>query len=658
MDRIHTSASRNGKRFLGRACRLTATAVLSLIAAPLPVARALQVTRVESAELMTLPAIPLPDMAIAGLVAAFFVAGFAGWRICRRASQAEEDVHRLEALLNMLDEGVAVCSGMQVVTANVSLCRMIEADPRADSDMMLSAFIPDADTINTILSASSAQIETQIQSLTGNAIDVEISARTIPHGGGQHRVIEIRDVRDRRATQDRVSFLAHHDSLTGLPNREHLQSRLAEVMERCRTTNQRCAVIWLDLDSFKKMNDVHGHAMGDAVLCHVADKLQYELPAGTLVARLGGDEFVVLCDDILDPNEARLTGQQLRRLLNRPLDIDGLQVNVGASIGVAVFPDDATSVEELLKNADLALYQAKAGGRGRCRHYTEALGRERQRHLVLSEHLRYAIRDGDIQAFFQPLVRATDFRVIGFEALGRWFHPEFGAVPPNEFVRMAEESGLISQLTDVIATQAIAALKHWPADVRVTVNVSPVQINAQLVDQIRALVASTGIDPHRLELEVTEDVLIKDFEQTATMFARLRSIGVQMAMDDFGAGFTSLGNLRRLNFDRIKIDRIFTADLPKHRRSAAIVRSILVLARELNLDVTVEGVETAEQFAFLCGEGCREIQGYLFSPPKPISNWTDPASLQFKPIVPAEEKIVGGKPALIKFGAHAAKRAS
>jgi EAL domain-containing protein (putative c-di-GMP-specific phosphodiesterase class I) len=234
--------------------------------------------------------------------------------------------------------------------------------------------------------------------------------------------------------------------------------------------------------------------------------------------------------------------------------------------------------------------------------------------MVLSGQLRAAIENGDIQAYFQPLVRARDMRVVGFETLGRWFHPEFGPIPPPEFVKIAEENGLITPLTDVIMRKAIEAARQWPNDVRVSVNVSPVQINSDLVDQVRGIIKQSGLDPHRLELEVTEDVLIKDFDQTASMFSRLRALGIQVAMDDFGAGFTSMGNLRRLNFDRLKIDRIFTMDLPNHRRSSAIVRSMFVLARELDLEVTVEGVETYEQYAFLREQGNAELQGYLFSP--------------------------------------------
>jgi diguanylate cyclase (GGDEF)-like protein len=441
--------------------------------------------------------------------------------------------------------------------------------------------------------------------------------------------MEIRDIRERKAAQEHISFLAHNDMLTGLPNREKLAARVNEAIERGRETGQRCALIWIDLDRFKEINDVHGHFAGDRVLRLVAEKLRFELPADVMISRFGGDEFVVFYDRINDLAEARLIGQQLRRLLNRPILLDDRPVTVGASIGVAIFPEDATTADDLLKNADLALYCAKAEGRARCRLFSDEIGRERQRRTVLSEHLKGAIANGEIQAYFQPLVRTQDGSVAGFEALGRWFHPEFGAVPPFEFVKIAEDTGLIGGLTDTIMRQAIDAAKAWPSDVRISVNVSPVQINSDLVDHVRAIVTSSGFDPRRLELEVTEDVLIKDFEQTASMFGRLRALGIQVAMDDFGAGYTSLGNLRRLNFDRIKIDRIFTNDLPDHRRAAAIVRALFVLARELELDVTVEGVETEQQFTFLRAEGCMEVQGYLFSPPKPASAFADLTALQF-----------------------------
>lgn len=573
----------------------------------------------------------------------------------RRAGRAARDMQSLEQLFDRLDEGILVCSGMQVVTANTSLCRLIGVDPADQSELMLSRFISDADAIDRLLSSADVRLETQIHPTEGGPIAVEITARAIDHYGQPQRLMEFRDVRLQKESQDRISFLAHNDALTSLPNREALHGHMEKAIARARELGQRCAAIWIDLDEFKKINDGHGHGAGDIILRMVAEKLLYELPAGTMIARLGGDEFVVVCEDISDPREARLIGQQLRRLLNRPFDLGNFTLTVGASIGVAVFPDDAGDAESLLKDADLALYQAKTSGRARCRHFTPELAAERQRRTLLSEQLPAAIANGDIQTFFQPLVRASDLRVTGFETLARWFHPDFGAIPPNEFVRIAEETGLIAKLTDSIMRQGLDAARIWPSDVRLSVNVSPVQINSEFVDQVREVIKSSGLDPRRLELEVTEDVLIKDFEQTASMFARLRALGVQVAMDDFGAGFTSLGNLRRLNFERIKIDRIFTTDLPGHRRTTAIVRSIFVLARELDLDITVEGVETPEQFAFLQAEGPLEIQGYLFSAPKPLSAWMDPTAFQFTRPQPAPAAAPG---ALIAMTAHRVRHAS
>ena len=562
----------------------------------------------------------------------------------RRAGKAVEEAQRLTSLFDVIAEGILVCSGLQIIAANTSICRQAGIGAEEVGDLMLSSFVRDADAIEQLLSDRDVQLETQIHARNGTTVEVEIGARTIHYAGAPRRLLEMRDIGERKQTQERVSFLAHHDVLTGLPNRDVLQARLAQCVEQGRS----CAIIWIDLDRFKQMNDVHGHAMGDRILRTVAEKLKFELPAGTVVARFGGDEFVVLYENLQDSLEARLVGQQLRRLLNRSIDLGERTTTVGASVGVAVYPHDATTADDLLKNADLALQYSKTAGRGKCRLYTDALGQQRQRRMALSAQLRGAIENGEIQAFFQPLIRTSDLRASGFEALSRWFHPDFGPVPPPEFVRLAEENGLIDALTDLMIHHAVDAARQWPEDVRVSVNVSPIQLNSELVDRVRETIKSSGLDPRRLELEVTEDVLIKDFEQTASMFARLRALGIQVAMDDFGSGYTSMGNLRQLNFERIKIDRIFTMDLPNHRRSAAIVRSMFVLARQLNLDVTVEGVETEEQFAFLRDQGCTEVQGFLFSKPKPLAAFTDPKSLTFA--APAPEPAPSA--ALIALGEH------
>jgi diguanylate cyclase len=556
----------------------------------------------------------------------------------RRAAKVVEEARRLESVFDVLEEGIVICGGMQIVAVNSSFCRLIDVPMPDVQGVMISNFVRDADVIDRLLSDAEVGIETQIHARDEQTIAVEITARTITYGGALRRLLEIRDIRDRKTHQERISYLAHHDALTTLPNRELLRTQLAQAVARADESGQRCAVIWIDLDRFKEINDLHGHEMGDRILRAVAEKLRFELPSGTLISRLGGDEFVVVCEHISDPTEARLIAQQLRRLLNRPVDLGSWTTTTGASIGVAVYPDDAANDDELLKNADLALYRAKAEGRARCRHFTEELGRERQRRVLLTEHLRKAIDREEIEAYFQPIVRSSDRRVVALEALARWFHPDFGPVPPFEFVRIAEETGQINRLSDLILRRAIEAGGSVPDEVRMAVNISPVQINSDMVDRVRDMIKTNGFDPRRLELEVTEDVLIKDFDQTASMFARLRALGIHVAMDDFGAGYTSLGNLRRLNFDRIKIDRIFTSDLPSHRRSAAIVRSMLVMARELNLAVTIEGVETAEQLVFLTAEGADELQGFLFSQPKPLSALGNLADLHLgpsEPILPA-----------------------
>jgi len=581
---------------------------------------------------------------LAGLVAASVAVALL---LYRRAGRAVEEAQRLTSLFDVIAEGILVCSGLQVLAANTSICRQTGIGADEMTDLMLSSFIHDPDAVEQLLSERDVQLETQIHARDGSTVEVEIGARTIRYAGAPRRLLEIRDIGERKQTQERVSFLAHHDVLTGLPNRDVLQARLTQCVEEGRP----CAIIWVDLDRFKQMNDVHGHAVGDHILRTVAEKLKFELPAGTVVARFGGDEFVVLYENLQDSLEARLVGQQLRRLLNRSMDLGERSTTVGASVGVAVYPQDAATADDLLKNADLALQYSKAAGRGKCRQYTDALGQQRQRRTALSAQLRGAIENGEIQAFFQPLIHTRDLRASGFEALSRWFHPDFGPVPPPEFVRLAEENGLIDALTDLMIHHAVSAARQWPEDVRVSVNVSPIQLNSELVDRVRETIKSSGLDPRRLELEVTEDVLIKDFEQTASMFARLRALGIQVAMDDFGSGYTSMGNLRQLNFERIKIDRIFTMDLPNHRRSAAIVRSMFVLARQLNLDVTVEGVETEEQFAFLRDQGCTEVQGFLFSKPKPLAAFTDPKSLSFAPLAPAAESPTP-LAALIELGEH------
>ncbi|HMB48441.1 MAG TPA: EAL domain-containing protein [Afifellaceae bacterium] len=541
----------------------------------------------------------------------------------RRASVAAGKVKQLEKLLDVVDESIVVCRGLQITLANQSLSKLLMTEPDLIEGQLISELITDQDAVDRLMLGEPVVLETEICQPGSEPIIVEIAAREIEQYGAAHRLLEIRDIRDRKAAQERIHFLAHHDALTKLANREVLRRNLNIAMENAKAENGNCAVIWIDLDNFKDINDTLGHSAGDQLLCNVADMLVSEMPKDFTVTRFGGDEFVIVCDGIPDALEARLIGQQLRRLLNEPIEFYGRRLNVGASIGIAVFPDDATTADDLLINADLALYEAKANGRGRYQHFTRRLSDDQNRKRALADCLAKAIETSEIKPFFQPTVRALDGRLEGFEVLCRWHHPEFGNVSPEEFVKIAEEQGQVPFLTDVILRSAIETARAWPEDMRFAVNVSPPQINSALVDQVRQILRENEFDPKRLEIEVTEDALIRDFARTSSMFSRLRSLGIQIAMDDFGTGYTSINNLRKLNFDRIKIDKVLTTDIPDHRRANAIVRSMIVLARELEIFMTVEGIETEEQFEFFQGMDFIALQGFLFSPALPRSALQD-----------------------------------
>ncbi len=542
------------------------------------------------------------------------------WAIRRRAKDA---IWRDPAVLDVLEGSIAVCSGLQVLMANRSFHDLLGLEPGKIPGTLITAYLLDVTLIERLIGNEPVDLETEFVDQSGQPVAVAVKARSIDYRGAPARLLEIRDIRLERATRERVSFLAHHDGLTRLPNRSVLTLKLEEAIERARDRGSKCAIAWIDLDRFKMINDVFGHAAGDALLRALADRLTYEIPADAILGRMGGDEFMVLLDEIDDPSEARLLGQQLRRLLNKAIVVDGLNLDCGASIGTAVFPDDGQSAEELMRNADLALYDAKAEGRGRCRHFTPALSEALERRLALASDLKIAIEQREIQAFFQPAVRSSDFEIIGFEALARWTHPKLGPIAPPEFVRIAEENGLASSLAELMISSAIEAAKSWPAHVHIGVNISPMQLNREFVEVVRSALRANEFDPARLEIEVTEDALIRDFDLATLVFSRLREFGVQVAMDDFGAGFTTLGNLKRLNFDRVKLDRSIVQDVAEHRRAAAIVRSLFVLARELGIGLTVEGIETVSEVDHLRAEGECDIQGYYFSKPQPRAYWDD-----------------------------------
>lgn len=546
----------------------------------------------------------------------------------RRADTAVREAERVQSLLDVLDESIVVCSGLHVTAANRSFASLVRLDGQKADGLVITDFITDYGAVNDLLDSGAVSLETSITSRDGTVIPIEVEARSIYQAGCHQRLLEIRDIRERKESEKKISFLAHHDSLTGLPNRAAFHERLNAAVAEADERQTSFAIIWVDLDHFKRVNDVAGHGAGDQALCQVAALLRMELPRDALISRIGGDEFVVLLAPIRDALEPRLVAQQLRRVLARPLEIEGRSIDVAASLGLAVYPDDAKTAEELLRNADLALYQAKSHGRGRTRSYSSTLSAEVERRESLSSGIEEAVGSGTIQAHFQPVVSAIDGRLCGFEALARWEHPEFGMIPPPEFVQIAEEHGCINDLTRSIIQASIKAAENFADDVQFAINITAGQLNEDMVDLVRDTLRQASFNPQRLEIEVTEDALIHDFDRAAEMFSRLRALGAQIAMDDFGAGYTSMNNLRTLHFDRIKIDRVFTVNLPLDRRSGAIIRSLMVLARELDIATTVEGVETEDQLNFLNAEGCDNVQGFLFSRPLPATALADLAVLQ------------------------------
>ena len=437
----------------------------------------------------------------------------------------------------------------------------------------------------------------------------------IPGGGW---VCTHEDVTDRRRNEERIVHMARHDGLTGLPNRFHLKERLEESLAQ-RSEGVGTTVLCLDLDGFKVVNDTHGHQAGDELLCAVAARFESILADGDFVARHGGDEFAVVMTGSAEPDDASRLAERLVEVLHAPFEIQGNEVAIGTSIGVAIADGSSVTTATLLRQADVALYQAKAAGRGTWRFFDSAMDAAIRRRRQLGTDLRSALADGQLDLHYQPLVDARSLAIRGFEALLRWRHPVHGFVGPGEFVPIAEEMGLIRALGAWALKRACSDAARWPENVKVAVNLSPVQfVGGDLVEEVETALRESGLSAGRLELEITESVLLQDNEATLASLHRLRGLGVRISMDDFGTGYSSLGYLRRFPVDKIKIDQSFVRSLGQEPGSIEIVRAVVGLGNALGMSVLAEGVETAEQLAILEREGCDELQGYLFGRPRPL----------------------------------------
>ncbi len=448
--------------------------------------------------------------------------------------------------------------------------------------------------------------EEHFWSLTGKPILDKFGRFTGYHGVGS-------DITGQRRQQEQISFLARHDSLTKLPNRVLFSETLHQACDNCETTG--IALLCLDLDNFKIVNDTLGHATGDAVLVAVGERLRGCIREFDIASRLGGDEFavIVVTDDV---EEALRVAKRIIERIMRPFHFDGQLVQIGISIGISMAPQDAKSPGTLMKNADLALYRAKAEGRGVVRLYDPEMDERMQARRKLQAALRRAVANNELHLVYQPIVDLADRRIAGAEALIRWQHPDRGLLSPGEFVPLAEESGLISEIGEWVLNQACAAAAGWPRDVSVAVNLSPLQFrDPNLVDTISGTLEATGLDPARLELEIVESTMLDNSSQTERALWKLNELGIRIALDDFGTGYSSLSYLRRFPFDKIKIDRSFIKDLGYEKDDSSIILAIIGLAERMNMVVTAEGVETAEQAELLVSYGCTQAQGYLFHRP-------------------------------------------
>jgi diguanylate cyclase (GGDEF)-like protein len=606
------------------------------------------------------PSINVPDQMLSGgvltlavsSITAMIILGGLG-AVAIESSTSRSALDRIRRLADAAYEGIVVVQDGRINDANAAFCELAGVE----LDALLRTPLSDLLTFDDAAPAREGmRREGVLLPADGDrAIPVEVFSRLMDDGARSETsgltVLAVRDLRERRSAEEKIRYLAEHDGLTGLPNRNSLQARLAVALDRVEASGESLSLICIDLDHFKEANDLHGHLAGDALLVETARRLQDSLSAPSFAARLGGDEFIVVQVAAGDqPAAAAELAGRLLETLSTPAMHDGQELAMGASLGVSMFPDDGRTAEALLANADMALYRAKEGGRGAYRFFKREMDESIRERRTMARELRQAIADEELIVHYQPLAKAADGEVCGFEALVRWNHPTRGMVPPLEFIPIAEENGLIAQLGEWVLRRACADAASWERPLRIAVNLSPLQLNQpNLPALVHEVLVQTGLSPRRLELEVTESALFKDYQRALDNLRRLKALGVRIAMDDFGTGFSSLSTLQSFPFDKIKIDKSFVENIHRHDRATVIVRAVLGLGRSLDIPCVAEGVETQEQIDFLRGEDCAELQGYAIGRPAPVdtlSAWTLASKAAAKPAaVVADRKTLKRKSA-------------
>ena len=566
--------------------------------------------------------------------------------------RAEDEVRRVQKFLDAVIENMpAILAVKDVKQRYILINRAAEQCFGVTREEMLGK------RAQEIFSARSAQRSAAMDDevmRTGELVEVPAHAVETPRhgtrmlstkklllrgddGAPQYLLSLSEDVTDRTRAEQQIKHMARHDTLTDLPNRAAFNEQLAAAFKQPPASGT-FAVLCIDLDRFKEVNDVFGHSVGDGLLCEVGRRMT-EVADGAFLARLGGDEFTLILTEGAQPAAAEAAAARLLTTVAEEIEIGTQHLRIGMSIGVAVFPADGKDPAALLANADAALYRAKQEGRGSIRFFAAEMDELLRERRALQHELRSAIDNGELVLHYQPQA-AIGGTILGFEALARWHHPLRGMIPPGTFIPLAEESGLILPLGEWILREACREAASWPRPLQIAVNLSPIQFrHGNLPSMVHEVLLATGLAPHRLELEVTEGVLIGDFSRAQSILRRLKSLGVRIAMDDFGTGYSSLSYLQAFPFDKIKIDRTFIANLVDNQHSAAIVRAVIGLGRGLNLPVVAEGVETSEQLAFLRRESCDEVQGYAIGRPAPIETYAEMVGRATAPKL----KVVGGQ---------------
>ena len=543
----------------------------------------------------------------------------------RLATQAlQESEERLAKFMQASAEGIAFLRDGIVTDANPPLCEMLGytlAEVRGCHALDFVAVEHRARAQAALEGGQDLSYESVIIRKDGKRIPVELIGRTLVYGDEKLRMSVVRDLRDRHAAQARIHHLAHHDALTGLPNRMSFMERLGQQIDRSRGRSNPLGLLFVDLDHFKRVNDSLGHLIGDRLLQTVAARISASLRAGDVVARFGGDEFIVLLSDAARDDVAEVA-HKLLRAIEVPVNAEGRDISVTPSVGIAMFPHDGATATELIKNADTAMYIAKSRGRANCQFFDPAVASAAYDALVLETELAQALQRDEFVLHYQPQVRATDGALAGIEALIRWMHPERGMLRPDAFIALAEQQRIMLPISQWVLRTAARAALRWRAagliEVPVAVNLSSMQFRANgFVEAVAQVLTEEGVPGAWIELELTERMLMDDIGDVKHTLQQLKALGMRVSVDDFGTGYSSLAHLKELPLDGMKIDRSFVADLPRQRGSVAIARAVVQMAQGLSLTVVAEGVENDEQRQFLVDQGCDLLQGELISKPLP-----------------------------------------